>query len=153
MHEGDNLKPFYNLYAIHQGEPEFWPEVLVETKDFVKEALKESADVGCEEEVKLKSIDLSELAGFLRNQNCLEWFLASDFFVKEKHIPWLVNLLKLGYKTAAGFDVSIMESEGYRYVFSEDDIDILKLCAMGSNEKEGSIILRNKILLYDKEEY
>ena len=34
--------------------------------------------------------------------------------------------------------------------FSGDDIDILVLCAMGSNEEAGNIILRNKP---DEEDY
>ena len=79
--------------------------------------------------------------------------MKSDYFVEEKHTPPLVNLLRLGYKMAAGFDAGIMESDGYMYVFSGDDIDILKLCGMGSNEKAGDVILENKILLYDKEKY
>ena len=91
----------------------------------------------------LESLDLSELSAFLRNGYCLEDFVKSDFFVKEKHAPLLVNLLRLGYKTAAGFDASIMESEGYAYVFSGDDIDVLRLCDMGSNEEAGGVILRN----------
>ena len=71
-------------------------------------------------------------------------------FFKEKHAPLLLNLFRLGYKTAAGFDASIMESEGYAYVFSGDDIDILVLCAMGSNKEAGNIILRNTP---DEEDY
>ena len=137
------LEPLGDLYAEHQGEPEFWPGSLEKTKDFVKKALKESADVGGEAGVRLESLDLSELSAFLRNGYCLEDFVKSDFFVKEKHAPLLVNLLRLGYKTAAGFDASIMESEGYAYVFSGDDIDVLRLCDMGSNEEAGRVILRN----------
>ena len=151
--ENNELWPLYDLYAVHQGEPEFWPEALEKTKDFVKETLKESADVGVGEGVGLERSDLSDLSGFLRGQYCLEDFVKSDFFVKEKHAPLLVNLLRLGYKTAAGFDASITKSEGYAYVFSGDDIDILKLCDMGSNEEAGNVILKNKILLYDKKEY
>jgi hypothetical protein len=147
------LKPLYDLYAIHQGGSEFWSEALEKTKDFVEEALKESADVGAKEGVKLESLDLSELSAFLRNQGCLEDFLKSDYFVEEEHVPLLVNLLRLGYKTAADFHSGITESEGYRYVFSGDAIDILKLCDTGWNKKVGDIILENKILLYDKEEY
>ena len=101
----------------------------------------------------LESDDLSTLSAFLKNQSCLEYFLETEYFIKEKHTPPLVNLLRLGYKAAVGFDASVAESDGYVYVFSGDDIDILKLCGMGSNEKAGDVILENKILLYDKEKY
>ena len=57
-------------------------------------------------------------------------------FVVESSSSWL--------KTAAGFDKSIMESEGYEYLFSGDDIDILGLCAMGSNKEARKIILWNR---------
>ena len=144
------LKPLYDLYAIHQGEPKFWPEAIEKTKDFVNEALRDCADTGAEGIGKLRGLDLIELSAFLGNQYCLEDFVNSDYFVKEKHISMLVNLLRLGYKTAAGFDGSIIESEGYAYVFSGDDIDILKLCATGSNKEAGNVILRNKV---DDEDY
>ena len=153
MRAGDGLWILGNLYSICQGKPEFWSEVLEDTKDFVEEALKGSADTGNEIGVKLDGDDLSTISAFLHNRGSLEWFLTSDCFVKEKHVPLLVNLFRLGYKTAAGFDASIMETEGYVYVFSENDIDMLKLCGMESNIKAGGVILRNKILLYDKEEY
>ena len=145
MSIGDGFLPLYFLYAVHQGKPEFWPEALEKTKDYVEEALKESADVGGEAGVKLKSFDLSGLSAFLRNRGRLEDFVKSGYFSKEKHTPLLINLLRLGYKTAARFDVSIMESEGYACIFSGDDIDILKLCGIGANEEAGKIILRNKI--------
>ena len=148
MDEKSGLKPLYDLYAIHQGKPEFWPEALEKSKDFVKEALKESADVGAEK-VTFSNSDFYELEAFLSNQWCLEDFVKSDYFIKEKHAPLLLNLLRLGYKTAAGFDANIMES-GYAYVFSGDDIDILGLCAMGSNKEAGNIILRNTP---DEEDY
>ena len=61
-----------------------------------------------------------------------------------------MNLLRLGYKVAASFDASFIESEGYEYVFSWDDIDILELCGMGSIEEAGNIILLNKV---DEEDY
>ena len=142
MDEKSGLKPLYDLYAIHQGKPEFWPEALEKSKDFVKDALKDSADVGVEEN-KFSNSDFYELEAFLSNQWCLEDFVKSDYFIKEKHAPLLLNLLRLGYKTAAGFDASIMELEGYAYVFSGDDIDILGLCALGSNKEARKIILRN----------
>ena len=137
------LKPLYDLYAIHQGEPEFWSEALEKTKDFVWEILKESVVVGMGWGGKLERLDLIELSSFLCNEYCLEDFLKSVHFIKEKHVPLLINLFRLGYKTAAGFDESITESKGYRYVFSGDDIDVLKLCCMGENEEAGNIILRN----------
>ena len=143
MRAGDGLWILGNLYSICQGKPEFWPKVLEKTKGFVEGALKESAGVVAGVGSKLESWDLSALSAFLRSQCCLEDFVKSDFFVKEKHAPLLVNLLRLGYKTAAGFDASIMESEGYAYVFSGDDIDVLRLCDMGSNEEAGRVILRN----------
>ena len=149
MQENSGLKPLYDLYAIHQGKSEFWPEALEKSKDFVKEALKESADIGAEE-VKFSNLDFCEISAFLRNQWCLEDFVKSDYFIKEKHAPLLLNLFHLGYKMAAGFDASIMESEGYAYVFSGDDIDILGLCAMGSNKEARNIILRNAP---DEEDY
>ena len=152
MHAKPGLAPFYDLYAIHQGEPEFWPEALEKTEDFVKEALKERADVGAKGDGELESLHLSNLSAFLRNECCLKDFVESGHFVKEKHVPLLINLLRLGYKTAADFNASITESEGYRCVFLGDGIDILKLCGMGSNKEAGDIILENKILLYDKEE-
>ena len=143
MHSKSGLLPLYDLYAIHQGKPEFWPEALGKTEDFVKEALIGSTDVGAEEG-KLDSLDFTELAAFLSYQWCLEDFIKSVYFVKEKHVPLLLNLLRLGYKTAAGFDKSIMESEGYEYLFSGDDIDILGLCAMGSNKEARKIIPWNR---------
>ena len=143
MHSKSGLLPLYDLYAIHQGKPEFWPEALGKTEDFVKEALIGSADVGAEEG-KLDSLDFTELAAFLSNHWCLEDFIKSVYFVKEKHVPLLLNLLRLGYKTAAGFDKSIMKSEGYEYLFSGDDVDILGLCAMGSNKEARKIILWNR---------
>lgn len=145
MHAGSGLLPLYDLYAVHQGRSRFWAEALEKTKDFVEEVLKESAGVVAGVGSKLESLDLSELAAFLRNRNCLECFLESDYFLKERYTPLLVNLLRLGYKAAASFDASIMETEGYVYVFSGDDIDILRLCSMGLNEEAGNIILRNKI--------
>jgi hypothetical protein len=147
------LKPFYDLYAIHQGEPKFWSDALEKTKDFVEKVLQEGSDPACANGVTLLSLDLSYLSAFLRNQSRLEDFLETEYFIKEKHTPLLINLLRLGYKTTAGFDAGIMESDGYIYLFSGDCIDILKLCRMGSNKKAGDIILENKILLYDKEEY
>ena len=150
MHEEGGLWILGNLYSICQGKPKFWPEVLESTKDCVKDALRESADNGGKAGAGLDGLELSYLSAFLRNRYCLEDFVKSDFFVKEKHIPLLVNLLRLGYKVAASFDASVIEYEGYEYVFSRDDIDILELCSMGSNEKAGNIILRNKI---DEEEY
>ena len=149
MDEKSGLKPLYDLYAIHQGKPEFWPKALEKQKDFVKEALKDSADVGAEED-KFSNSDFYELEAFLSDQWCFEDFVKSDYFIKEKHAPLLLNLLRLGYEKAAGFDASIMESEGYAYVFSGDDIDILGLCAMGSNKEAGKIILRNAP---DEEDY
>ena len=153
MDSKPGLYPFYDLYAIRQGEPEFWSDALEKTKDFVEKVLQEGSDPACANAVTLKSFDLSMLSAFLKNQSCLEYFLETEYFIKEKHTPLLINLLRLGYKTAAGFDAGIMESDGYMYVFSGDCIDILKLCGMGSNVKAGDIILENKILLYDKEEY
>ena len=154
MCAGDGLWILGNLYSVCHGKPEFWSEVLEDTKDFVEEALKESADTGSKIGVKLDGDDLGAISAFLHNRGSLEWFLASDCFVKEKHVPLLLNLFRLAYKkTAVGFDASIAESEGYAYVFSENDIDILKLCGMESNIKASGVILRNKILLYDKEEY
>ena len=149
MDEKSGIKPLYDLYAICKGKPEFWPEALEKSKDFVKEALKDSADVGAEED-KFSILDFCGLEAFLSNQWCLEDFVKSDYFIKEKHALLLLNLLRLGYKTAAGFDASIMESEGYAYVFSGDDIDILGLCAMGSNKEASKIILRNAP---DEEDY
>ena len=143
MHEEAGLKPLYDLYAIHQGEPEFWSEALEKTKDFVAEILKESVAVGVGWGGKLERLDLIELSSFLRNEYCLEDFVKSGHFIKEKHVPLLINLLRLGYETAAGFDAGIRESEGYRYVFFGGDIDVLKLCGMGANKEAGSIILRN----------
>ena len=95
MHSKSGLLPLYDLYAIHQGKPEFWPEALGKTEDFVKKALIGSADVGAEEG-KLDSLDFTELAAFLSNQWCLEDFIKSVYFVKEKHVPLLLNLLRLG---------------------------------------------------------
>ena len=143
MRAGDGLWILGNLYSICQGKPEFWSEALEDTKDFVEEALKGSVDVGGEAGVRLKSSDFCVLEAFLSNQWLLEDFVKSSYFVKEKHMPLLINLLRLGYKTAAGFDVNIAKSEGYVYVFSGDDIDILRLCAMGSNKEAGKVILRN----------
>ena len=108
MQANSGLKPLYDLYAIHQGKPEFWPEALEKSKDFVKEALKESDDIGAEEN-KFSNLDFCELSTFLRSQWCLEDFVKSDYFIKEKHDPLLLNLLRLGYKTAGGFDANIME--------------------------------------------
>ena len=153
MNAKPGLKPFYDLYAIRQGEPEFWSDALEETKDFVDKVLHEVSDPACANGVTLESFDLGNLSAFLKNQSCLEYFLETEYFIKEKHTPLLINLLRLGYKTAAGFDEGIMESDGYMYVFSGNGIDLLKLCRMGSNEKAGDIILENKILLYDNEEY
>ena len=150
MQEEGGLWILGNLYSICQGKPKFWPEVLESTKDCVKDALRESADNGGKAGAGLDGFELSNLSAFLCNRYCLEDFVKSDFFVKEKHVPLLVNLLRLGYKVAASFDSSVIEYEGYEYVFSSDDIDILELCSMGSNEKAGNIILRNKI---DEEEY
>ena len=144
MRAESGLSPLYDLYAVHQGKPEFWSEALEKTEGFVKEALKESADVGSEAGVKLEGLDFCELGAFLSNQWLLEDFVKSDYFVKEEHAPSLINLFRLGYKTAVGFDASIMKSEGYAYVFSGDDIDILRLCAMGSNKEAGKIIFRNR---------
>ena len=39
MHSKSGLLPLYDMYAIHQGKPEFWPEALGKTEDFVKKAL------------------------------------------------------------------------------------------------------------------
>ena len=64
IHAKPGLRPFYDLYAIHQGEPEFWSEALEKTKDFVEEALKESADVGAKGGIKLESLDLRELSAY-----------------------------------------------------------------------------------------
>ena len=136
--------PIYNLYAVYQGKPEFWAVALEKTEDFVKEVLtNESADVSAEGGSKLENFDLGVLAAFLRNEGRLKDFVESGYFVQEKHTSLLVNLLRLGYKTAAGFDASITESEGYAYVFSGDNVDVLKLCGMGSNRKAGNVILRN----------
>ena len=90
------LKPLYDLYAIHQGKPEFWPEALEKSKNFVKEALKDSADVGAEED-KFSILDFGCLEAFLSNQWCLEDFVKSDYFIKEKHAPLLLNLLRTFY--------------------------------------------------------
>ena len=118
MHKGEGLLSLGNLFSICQGESKFWPEVLEWTKEFVKDALRESADNGGKAGSGLKSFALSILSVFLRSGYCLEDFVKSDFFVKEKHVPLLVNLLRLGYKVAASFDASFIESEGYEYVFS-----------------------------------
>ena len=150
MHKENGLWILGNLYSICHGKPKFWPEALEDTKDSVRNALRESADNGGKAGAGLESFELSNLSAFLHNRNCLEHFVKSEFFVKEKHIPLLVNLLRLAYKVAASFDASVIEYKGYEYVFSGDDIDILELCGMGSNEKAGNIILRNKI---DEEEY
>ena len=153
MQAEEGLLPLYNLYAVHQGKPEFWSEALEETKDFVEDALKENADTGSRISVKLDGSDLSTISAFLHNKGALEWFLASDCFVKDKHVPLLLNLFRLAYKTAAGFDVSIVGTQDWEYVFSGGNIDTLELCGMGSNKEAGYIILENKILLYDKEEH
>ena len=152
MRAESGLLPLYDLYAVHQGKPEFWSDALEKTKDFVEETLKEGVAVGVEWVGRLERLDLIELSSFLCNGYCLEDFMKSDCFVREEHVPLLINLFRLGYKVAEGFDASVMGSEGYRRVFSEGDIDVLKLCGMGANKEVGDIILRNVILLYDEEE-
>ena len=122
VHEGDGLWALSWPYGTYHGKPEFWSEALEETKDFVKDALKR---------VPIRVLE-------------------SDCFIKEKHVPLLLNLFRLAYKTAVGFDPSITESEGYEYVFLGDNIDILKLCGMESNEKARKVTLRNSILLCDE---
>ena len=112
--------------------------------------MRESTVNGGKAGAGVESFELSYLAAFLLNRYCLEDFVKSEFFVKEKHVPLLVNLLRLAYKVAASFDASVIEYEGYEYVFSGDDIDILELWTMGTNEKAGNIILRNTI---EEEEY
>ena len=144
MHGESGLLPLHELYAVHQGKPWFWLEALEKTKDFVRKALKESADVGGEADVKLGNLDLTVLAAFFSNRGRLEDFVKSDCFIQERHVPLLINLFRLGYKTAAGFDASIMETEGYMYVFSGDDVDILGLCGMGSNQEVRRVILWNR---------
>ena len=149
MHVKQGLFKFSDLYANHQGEPKFWSEALEKTKDFVKKALQQSTNPAYANGVKLERGDLGTLSSFLRNQNCLEDFLGSEYFLKNEHTPLLINLIRLGYKAAAGFDVNIIETEGYEYVFSGDDIDIFKLCAMGSNEEAGNAILQSGIFAED----
>ena len=115
MQEEGGLWILGNLYSICQGKPKFWPEVLESTKDCVKNALRESADNGGKAGVGagLDGFELSCISAFLSNRYCLEDFIKSDFFVKEKHVQLLVNLLRLGYKVAASFDSSVIEYEGY----------------------------------------
>ena len=146
MHSKQGLLPLHDLYANHQGLPEFWPETLEKTKDFVEKVLWQDTNPAV---IILGRGDLGTLSSFLRNQNCLEDFLGTGYFIKKEHTPLLINLLRLGYKAAAGFDSNITESEGYAYVFSRDNIDLLKLCAMGSNEEAGNAILRSGIFAED----
>ena len=142
MHSKQGLLPLGDLYSNHHGLPEFWPEALEKTKDFVEKALWQDTNPAV---IILGRGDLGTLSSFLSNQNCLEDFLGTGYFIKKEHTPLLINLLRLGYKAAAGFDSNIKESEGYAYVFSRDNIDLLKLCAMGSNEEAGNAILRSGI--------
>ena len=58
MCAGDGLWLLGNLYSVCHGKPECWSEVLENTKDFVEEALKESADTGSKIGVKLDGDDL-----------------------------------------------------------------------------------------------
>ena len=146
MHSKQGLLPLHDLYANHHGLPEFWPEALEKTKDFVEKALWQDTNPAV---IILGRGDLGTLSSFLTNQNCLEDFLGTGYFIKKEHTPLLINLLRLGYKAAAGFDSNITESEGYAYVFSRDNIDLLKLCAMGSNEEAGNAILRSGIFAED----
>ena len=146
MHSKQGLLPLHDLYANHHGLPEFWPEALEKTKDFVEKALWQDTNPAV---IILGRGDLGTLSSFLTNQNCLEDFLGTGYFIKKEHTPLLINLLRLGYKAAAGFDSNITESEGYSYVFSRDNIDLLKLCAMGSNEEAGNAILRSGIFAED----
>ena len=146
MHSKQGLLPHGDLYANHQGLPEFWPEALEKTKDFVEKALWQDTNSAV---FILGRGDLGTLSAFLSNQNCLEDFLGTGYFIKKEHIPLLINLIRLGYKAAAGFDSNITESEGYAYVFSRDNIDLLKLCAMGSNEEARNAILRSGIFAED----
>ena len=146
MHSKQGLLPLGDLYSNHQGLPEFWPEAIEKTKDFVEKALWQDTNPAV---IILGRGDLGTLSSFLSNQNCLEDFLGTGYFIKKEHTPLLINLLRLGYKAAAGFDSNITESEGYAYVFSRDNIDLLKLCAMGSNEEAGNAILRSGIFAED----
>ena len=145
MHSKQGLLPLGDLYSNHHGLPEFWPEALEKTKDFVEKALGQDTNPT----IILERGDLGTLSAFLSNQNCLEDFLGTGYFIKKEHTPLLINLIRLGYKAAAGFDSNITESEGYAYAFSRDNIDILKLCAMGSNEKARNAILRSGIFAED----
>ena len=146
MHSKQGLLPLGDLYSNHHGLPEFWPEALEKTKDFVEKALWQDTNPAV---IILGRGDLGTLSSFLTNQNCLEDFLGTGYFIKKEHTPLLINLLRLGYKAAAGFDSNITESEGYAYVFSRDNIDILKLCAMGSNEEARNTIFRSGIFAED----
>ena len=145
MHSKQGLLPLHDLYANHHGLPEFWPEALEKTKDFVEKALGQDINPA----VILGRGDLGTLSAFLSNQNCLEDFLGTGYFIKKEHTSLLINLLRLGYKAAAGFDSNIKESEGYAYVFSRDNIDLLKLCAMSSNEEARNAIFRSGIFAED----
>ena len=61
MHKGEGLLSLGNLFSICQGESKFWPGVLEWTKEFVKDALRESADNGGKAGAGLKSFELSIL--------------------------------------------------------------------------------------------
>ena len=100
MRSKQGLLPLHDLYANHHGLPEFWPEALEKTKDFVEKALWQDTNPA----VILGRGDLGTLSAFLSNQNCLEDFLGTGYFIKKEHTPLLINLLRLGYKAAAGFD-------------------------------------------------
>ena len=71
--------------------------------------------------------------------------MGSEYFLKNEQTLLLINLIRLDYKAAAGFDVNIIETKGYEYVFSGGDIDIFKLCSIGSNEEAGNAILQSGI--------
>lgn len=150
MRAEPGLKPLSDLYEIHQGiKLELWPKVLEETKDFVEKALQGGSDPACANRVALEDDDLGTIEAFLGNRSCLEYFLESEYFIEGEHTPLLINLFRLGYKAAASFDTNIVASEGYAYVFSGDSIDILKLCAMGSNIEARNAILWSGIFAED----
>lgn len=87
---GMALKPLDSLYVNFRGVPMAWPEVYEHTKDFLEERVSGSKEYICD------NPDLLALWAFLTNKECLDGFLASDFFAKDeaKYSQWLKNLFR-----------------------------------------------------------
>lgn len=144
MRAGDGLESLYELYSTYLGEPEHWSKAYEETKDFVKDALKEDPDEGAYSVVaKLGSGDARALGAFVHNKGALQRFLSSPCFQagEGKFTPWLADLFRLAYRVASYFDADIVDSEDYRYVFSADSISVWRMCDADLNGKVGDIIL------------